>query len=107
MAGDSFEIDVAHEPVTSVFAKGDAPVLDHKPDLDEEILIALGYRQDFKRKFTIWSSFSVSFSVLGLLPSVAATLYYSLGYIAFSWQLVNLDMPGRVEVYGDGSLPVL
>jgi hypothetical protein len=80
MARDSFQIDLANEPVTTVFGKGDAPVLDHKPDHDEEVLLSLGYRQDFKRKFTIWSSFSVSFSVLGLLPSVAATLGYSLGY---------------------------
>jgi hypothetical protein len=60
---------------------GDTAILDHQPDPDEEILISLGYRQDFKRKFTIWSSFSVSFSVLGLLPSVAATLYFTLGFV--------------------------
>ena len=79
MAAPSYSVDIDHEPVTSVFARGDAPVVDHKLDADEEILVALGYRQDFKRKFTIWSSFSVSFSVLGLLPSVAATLAFSLG----------------------------
>lgn len=28
----------------------------------------------------MWSSFSVSFAVLGILPSVASTLSYSLGY---------------------------
>lgn len=79
MSLPSFRVDVSHEPVTPVFVDGDAPVVDHKLDADEEVLVALGYRQDFKRKFTIWSSFSVSFSVLGLLPSVAATLAYSLG----------------------------
>jgi len=72
-------VDLANEPVTSVLRRGSSPVVDHKLDADEEVLVALGYRQDFKRKFTIWSSFSVSFSVLGLLPSVGATLAYSLG----------------------------
>jgi hypothetical protein len=79
MALPTYQVDVSREPVTTVFARGEAAVVDHKLDEDEEVLVALGYRQDFKRKFTIWSSFSVSFSVLGLLPSVAATLYYSLG----------------------------
>ena len=74
-------LDLSRERVTSVFANGDAPVIDHVLDADEEVLVALGYRQEFKRKFNIWSSFSVSFSVLGLLPSVAATLGFSLGYL--------------------------
>ena len=78
--GLSYQLDMPRERVTSVFSTGDAPVVDHKLDPDEELLVALGYRQDFKRKFTVWSSFCVSFSVLGLLPSIAATLAYSLGY---------------------------
>lgn len=76
-----FEIDVAHEPVTTTFTEGQVAVLDHKPDADEEILISLGYRQEFLRKFNVWSIFSLSFSVLSLLPSVAATLTFSLGYV--------------------------
>ena len=60
-------------------------------DADEEVLITLGYRQDFKRKFTVWSSFCVSFSVLGLLPSVAATLAYSLGYEASADFLIQIS----------------
>src|SRR5271169_2644443 len=79
--GLSYQLDMAREQVTSVLSTGDAPVVHHELDPDEEVLVALGYRQDFKRKFTVWSSFCVSFSVLGLLPSVAATLGYSLGYL--------------------------
>jgi len=67
--------------VTSIFQKtGDHAVLDHVADSDEEVLTALGYKQEFKRDFSIWSSFSVSFSVLGLLPSIASTLGYNLAY---------------------------
>ena len=32
------------------------------------------------RDFSIWTSFSVSFSILGLLPSIASTLSYNLAY---------------------------
>jgi hypothetical protein len=78
-----FQIDISREQVTSVLGRGEVVIVDHKVDADEEILVALGYRQDFKRKFTMWSSFCVSFSLLGLLPSVAATLGYSLGYNVF------------------------
>jgi len=46
---------------------------------DEQILATLGYRQEFRRKFTLWSNFCLSFSALGLLPSVAATLAFTLG----------------------------
>ena len=67
--------------ITSIFQKtGDHALLDHAADSDEEVLTALGYKQEFKRDFSIWSSFSVSFSVLGLLPSIASTLSYNLAY---------------------------
>lgn len=67
--------------VTSIFQKtGEHAVIDHVADSDEEVLTALGYKQEFKRDFSIWSSFSVSFSILGLLPSVASTLGYNLAY---------------------------
>ena len=36
--------------VTSVFTKrGEHAVLDHTADADEEVLVALGYKQEFKR----------------------------------------------------------
>jgi amino acid transporter len=47
---------------------------------DEVVLAGLGYRQQFKREFSLWTTFCVSFAVLGLLPSVASTLYYGMGY---------------------------
>lgn len=37
-------------------------------------------RPEFKREFSLWTSFCVSFAVLGLLPSFASTLYYGMGY---------------------------
>ncbi|KIW87701.1 uncharacterized protein Z519_11675 [Cladophialophora bantiana CBS 173.52] len=71
---------VAEEPVTSVLAGGEVPIFDRELTADEEVLAALGYVPEFKREFSLWTSFCVSFAVLGLLPSFASTLYYGMGY---------------------------
>lgn len=73
---------VASEPVTSVLKSDDVPInsSDRAWSADEEVLASLGYKPEFKREFTLWSTFCVSFAVLGLLPSFASTLYYGMGY---------------------------
>ena len=72
---------VFQEPITSVLKDGDVPVNpDGEWNADEEVLAALGYKPEFKREFTLWTTFCVSFAVLGLLPSFASTLYYGMGY---------------------------
>ncbi|KAJ5242854.1 uncharacterized protein N7469_001181 [Penicillium citrinum] len=72
--------DNHHAQVTSVLADGDVPYTDHEMDADERVIMALGYKQEFKREFSLWTTFCVSFAVLGLLPSFASTLYYGMGY---------------------------
>lgn len=69
--------------VTSVLPQGDVPVKEHAMTEDERVITALGYKQEFKREFSLWSTFCVSFAVLGLLPSFASTVYYGM--------FVNLD----------------
>ncbi len=71
---------VAQEQVTSVLRGDEVPVYDREFTADEEVLAALGYKPEFKREFSLWTSFCVSFAVLGLLPSFAATMYYGMGY---------------------------
>ncbi|KAK3675442.1 GABA/polyamine transporter [Recurvomyces mirabilis] len=73
---------VAEEPVTSVLKGGDIPFNPSGEEwsADEEVLAALGYKPEFKREFSLWTTFCVSFAVLGLLPSFATTLYYGMGY---------------------------
>lgn len=72
---------VVDEPVTSVLPPSEVPVYDERElDADEQVLAALGYKPEFKREFSLWTSFCVSFAVLGLLPSFASTLYYGMGY---------------------------
>ncbi|KAJ5882070.1 uncharacterized protein N7529_000742 [Penicillium soppii] len=72
--------EVEHAQVTSVLPDGDVPYTDHDMDADERVITALGYKQEFKREFSLWTTFCVSFAVLGLLPSFASTLYYGMGY---------------------------
>jgi hypothetical protein len=74
---------IASEPVTSVLPDGDVPYdpnHSHAFSADEEVLAALGYKSEFKREFSLFTTFCVSFAVLGLLPSFASTLYYGMGY---------------------------
>lgn len=67
-------------PVTSALPPGDQP--DHLDEMseDEAALAALGYKQEFKREFSAWTTFAVSFAVMGLLPSIATTMWYGIGY---------------------------
>ncbi|KAF3133274.1 hypothetical protein TWF569_010711 [Orbilia oligospora] len=81
----SAEMDIEHarhrpSAAVSSVVKGDLPTADHPMSADEEALYALGYKQEFKREFSLWTTFCVSFAVLGLLPSFASTLYYGMGY---------------------------
>lgn len=72
---------VRDEPVTSILKDGDVPYdPNHEYNADEEVLAALGYKPEFKREFSLFTTFCVSFAVLGLLPSFATTLYYGMGY---------------------------
>lgn len=72
---------VQDEPVTSVLPGGDIPYDPNREfDSDDEVLAALGYKPEFRREFSLFTTFCVSFAVLGLLPSFASTLYYGMGY---------------------------
>ncbi|CAK4032573.1 amino acid transporter [Lecanosticta acicola] len=82
ISADARRRSVNEEPVTSVLNGGDIPINDSGKEwnADEEVLAALGYKPEFKREFSLWTTFCVSFAVLGLLPSFATTLYYGMGY---------------------------
>jgi hypothetical protein len=75
---------VVDVPVTSVLKPGemifDPEDANNHWTADEEVLAALGYKAEFKREFSLFTTFSVSFAVLGLLPSFASTMYYGMGY---------------------------
>jgi hypothetical protein len=106
-------LDAGHEQVTSILPDGDVPYMDHDMDADERVITALGYKQEFKREFSLWTTFCVSFAVLGLLPSFASTLYYGECYrsddIVLGINILTLDglkawdMPEQQVWSGAGS----
>jgi len=55
---------------------------DHKLDTelgkDDALLASLGYRAELKREFTALEVYGLAFSIIGLLPSIASTLVYSM-----------------------------
>ncbi|THH11998.1 hypothetical protein EW145_g293 [Phellinidium pouzarii] len=55
---------------------------------DEEFLAGLGYKQELKRQFSKIELFGVSFSIIGILPSIASVLVYAIpdgGTSAMVW----------------------
>lgn len=73
--------DVEQAPVTSVLQDGDFPIKGQVMSEDERVITSLGYKQEFKREFSLWTTFCVSFAVLGLLPSFASTVYYGISAV--------------------------
>ncbi|KAG9242428.1 gaba permease [Calycina marina] len=47
-------------------------------DADVDLLAKLGYKQELQRNFTMIEVFGIAFSIMGLLPSIASTLSFSL-----------------------------
>ncbi|KAJ7118628.1 hypothetical protein C8R43DRAFT_1137184 [Mycena crocata] len=45
---------------------------------DEELLATLGYKQEFKREFTLLEVFGIAFSIMGVVPSIASVLFYAI-----------------------------
>ena len=60
--------------------------------MDDEIRLTLypaklGYKQELRRNFTMIEVFGIAFSIMGLLPSIASTLSYSIpaGPVGMVW----------------------
>lgn len=47
----------------------------------------LGYKQELRRNFSMIEVFGIAFSIMGLLPSIASTLSYSIpaGPVGMVW----------------------
>ena len=50
-------------------------------------LAKLGYKQELRRNFTMLEVFGIAFSIMGLLPSIASTLSYTIpaGPVGMVW----------------------
>ncbi|KAI9739247.1 MAG: GABA-specific high-affinity permease [Cirrosporium novae-zelandiae] len=67
------------------------PSISINPELasseDAAVLADLGYKQELRRNFTMAEVFGIAFSIMGLVPSIASTLAYSLpaGPVGLVW----------------------
>ncbi|KAF1998360.1 amino acid transporter [Amniculicola lignicola CBS 123094] len=68
--------EVKHDPERRASLTGVAEGLANEDDAAD--LAKLGYKQELKRNFTMMEIFGIAFSIMGLLPSIASTLAYSL-----------------------------
>ncbi|TKA67748.1 hypothetical protein B0A55_07783 [Friedmanniomyces simplex] len=61
---------------------------------DAAALAKLGYAQELRRNFTMIEVFGIAFSIMGLLPSIASTLAYSIpsgpAGMVWSWFLASM-----------------
>ena len=71
---------------------------------DDALLASLGYKAVLKREFTALEVFGLIFSIIGLLPSIASTLVYSMpagGPVGMVLSIIIRWTYGR---FGGGSL---
>lgn len=61
----------------------------HAPN-DETLLAEIGYKQELKRRFSTFQIFGISYSIMGILPSVAsiASTGITAGPAGFAWSWV-------------------
>lgn len=64
---------------------------------DESLLTSLGYKQEFEREFIPLEVFGIAFSVIGLLPSIASVLVFSLpngspAAIVWGWAVASIGI---------------
>ncbi|KAK3693326.1 gaba permease [Podospora appendiculata] len=62
-------------------------------EADAELLAKMGYKQELKRNFSTLEVFGIAFSIMGLLPSIASTLAFSIpagpAGMVWSWFLAS------------------
>ncbi|EIN03859.1 amino acid transporter [Punctularia strigosozonata HHB-11173 SS5] len=69
---------------------------------DDAYLEQMGYKQEFRRDFTFLGLFSLVSSELAVLPGVAGTIWYTMGYmglIGMTWGWLVAAVMGQFLVY--------
>ncbi|KAL4890464.1 amino acid/polyamine transporter I [Aspergillus ambiguus] len=59
---------------------------------DSQLLASLGYKQELRRHYSTVQVFAIAFSIMGLLPSIASTLSFSIpaGPVGMVWVILSL-----------------
>ena len=60
---------------------------------DVQLLARMGYKQELRRQYSTTQVFAIAFSIMGLVPSIASTLSFSLpaGPVGMVW--VGVELP--------------
>ncbi|KAJ5691899.1 hypothetical protein N7462_001322 [Penicillium macrosclerotiorum] len=68
---------------------------------DLELLAKMGYKQELKRQYTTPQVFAIAFSIMGLVPSIASTISFSLpaGPVGMVWSDLASAMPTAGGLY--------
>ncbi|KIL59816.1 hypothetical protein M378DRAFT_84638 [Amanita muscaria Koide BX008] len=72
----------------SIIAKPDLSDNGVNVNADDDLLASFGYKPELKRNFTRFEIFGLGFSIIGILPSLASVLVYSIPYggaVAMVW----------------------
>uniref|UniRef100_A0A060T5F5 ARAD1C11814p n=1 Tax=Blastobotrys adeninivorans TaxID=409370 RepID=A0A060T5F5_BLAAD len=74
-------------PEVEVTVYGEGPGKDGIYNADDELLAQLGYRAELKRNFSVIEVFGIAFSIMSLMPSIAAVISYGLmgGPVGMTW----------------------
>ena len=63
----------------------------------------MGYKQELRRNFTMIEVFGIAFSIMGLLPSIASTLAYSIAAgpvgMVWVWNFPHWESMVRADEY--------
>ncbi|MCJ1464532.1 GABA-specific high-affinity permease [Pseudocyphellaria aurata] len=79
-------------------------------DDDAAVLAGLGYKQELRRNFSMIEVFGIAFSIMGLLPSIASTLTYSIpagpAGMVWGWFLASglIFIVGLAMVFFSGTI---
>ncbi|KAJ7705493.1 amino acid transporter [Mycena rosella] len=81
---ESSKFDGKPSEAQSISEKGNVHVL----DVDTAKLAELGYKSEFKREFSLLETCAFSFSIMGIMASISATLSFGLvagGHVGLVW----------------------
>ncbi|KGO75842.1 Amino acid/polyamine transporter I [Penicillium italicum] len=101
--------DVMEKVVSKTSKRRQSTGHDSKPQAgDTELLATLGYKQELRRHYSTLQIFAVAFSIMGLLPSIASTLSFSMpadGFASMLLSVISLARDGnwsatRPVIYG-------
>lgn len=76
------------DDITTVSSTGQGLEKGFQPqNKDDELLAQLGYKAELKRNFSVIEVFGIAFSIMSLLPSIAASLVFALpaGPVGMTW----------------------